>query len=70
MSEFLMKNKTPFLVKFAILTTITVIVSVFLQIMTTLRKTPDIEISPETIQSFEFNIDEQFIVDYQNRPGL
>ena len=65
-----MKNKTPFLVKFAILTTITVIVSVFLQIMTTLRKTPDIEISPETTQSFEFNIDEQFIVDYQNRPGL
>ena len=64
------KQKTPFLVKFAILTTVTVAVSVILQIMITLRKTPDIEISPETTQPFEFSVDEQFIRDYQNRPGL
>ena len=64
------KQKTPFLVKFAILTTVTVAVSVILQIMITLRKTPDIEISPEITQPFEFTVDEQFIMNYQNRPGL
>lgn len=64
------KEKTPFLVKFAIFTTVTVVVSVLLQIMTTLRKTPDIEVSPETTQPFEFVVNRQFIIDYQNRPGL
>lgn len=64
------KEKTPFLIKFAIFTAITIVVSVLLQIMTTLRKTPDIEIPPETIQPFKFVINKQFIIDYQNRPGL
>lgn len=64
------KERTPFLIKFAIFTAITIVVSVLLQIMTTLRKTPDIEISSETIQPFEFVINRQFIIDYQNRPDL
>lgn len=62
------KEKTPFLVKFAIMTTVTVVVSVFLQILISVRKTPDIDITPKITKPFVFDVDEQFVIDYQSRP--
>lgn len=62
------KSKTPFLVKFAIMTTVTVVVSVLLQVLITLRKTPDIEVSSKVTRPFNFKVDKQFIIDYQSRP--
>jgi hypothetical protein len=65
-----MKKGTPFIIKFAVLTTVTVVVVVIFQILIVLKKKPTLEISEKTLQPFEFSVDQQFVMDYQNRLGL